>query len=117
MHAWRQFPLHNACMQGTSSPSTDGFRLPPGFCPQIQKAREEARKQASESNVNLSNVEFGSLVGRLVRYMLFASYEKPGTPVSRAKLNDLLTSDNKNHKNAKKLLTRTLPEAQVLWGW
>ena len=53
-------------------------------------------------------------MGRLVRYMLFASYEKPGTPVTRAKLNDLLTADNKNHKNAKKLLTRTLPEAQVL---
>ena len=45
--------------------------------------------------------------------MVFASYEKPGVPVARAKLNDLLVADNKNHKFAKKLLARTLPEAQV----
>ncbi len=55
-------------------------------------------------------------MGRLVRHMLFSSYEKPGVPVPRTKLNDLLVADNKNHKSVKKLLARSLPEAQVIGG-
>ncbi len=53
------------------------------------------------------------MVGQVVRYMLFANLEKPGVPVPRTKLNDLLTAANKNHKHAKKLLAKILPEARV----
>lgn len=53
------------------------------------------------------------LSGRIVRHMLFHNHEKPGVPVPRAKLSDLVTHDNKNHKHAKKLLQLVLPEAQV----
>jgi hypothetical protein len=45
--------------------------------------------------------------------MIFSSYASPGVPVTRAKLNELILADNKNHKSAKKLLSRVLPEAQV----
>ncbi len=66
------------------------------------------------SNVTLSSVETEALVGRIVRYMLFSSYEKPGVPVPRTKLSELVLSDNKNHKHSKHLLAKTLPEAQVI---
>ena len=63
--------------------------------------------------MTLTSVEMESLVGRIVRYMLFSSYEKPGVPVPRTKLSELVLSDNKNHKHSKHLLAKTLPEAQV----
>ena len=80
---------------------------------QIRKAKEEVNKQSSESNVSLSKVELDTLVALIVRHMIFSSYEKPGVPVTRAKLSELILADNKNHKNAKKLLSYVLPVAQV----
>jgi len=63
--------------------------------------------------VSLSRVELEALVSLIVRHMIFSSYASPGVPVTRAKLNELILADNKNHKSAKKLLSRVLPEAQV----
>lgn len=79
----------------------------------MKKYSEEASKKENESQVHLSRVESESMVGQVVRHMLFHNQHSPGIPVSKDDLNKLLTSENENHKHKKNLLNTVLPEAQV----
>ena len=45
--------------------------------------------------------------------MLFSNFEKPGVPVSRTKLNDLVTAEYKAHKAVRKLPALAIATAQV----
>jgi hypothetical protein len=80
---------------------------------QVKKYSEEASKKENESHVTLSRVESESMIGQVVRHMLFHNHHSPGIPLSREDLNKLLTSENENHKHKKNLLNTVLSEAQV----
>lgn len=61
--------------------------------------------------------ELESLAGQVVRFMLFSHQDKPGQPVARNKINEVITAEFKDHAQSRKLPQVSVgPSCKTMYG-
>eukprot|EP00775_Hariotina_reticulata_P010858 gene10858-11012_t len=76
---------------------------------QFNGAADEAQGKAVDLAVPQTSLD--AMVARVVRFMLFKNFEKPGVPVKRQELVEVIQKDQKGGRHAKKLPAIVIPLA------
>ncbi|KAF5838455.1 MAGE family-domain-containing protein [Dunaliella salina] len=79
----------------------------------IAKYKQEEAIRKEEAALPLDNQELTLMAGVVVRYMLFSHHERPGVPVPRGKLNDVMMMEYADHPKKRKIPPVVMAIAQA----